>query len=105
MSILIKNVEIIDGEGRTPYKSDVFIEKNIISAIGNFKDKEADEVIDGLGNYLAPGFIDIDTASDHYLGIFTYPEQSDFVNQGVSTILGGHCGSSLAPLLYGTLES
>ena len=105
MSILIKNIQIIDGTGREPYKADVFINKNIISAIGDLKNKEADEVIDGGLNYLTPGFIDVDTSSDHYLSLLTNPIQADFSRQGVTTIIGGHCGSSLAPLLYGTLES
>jgi len=105
MSLLIKNVQIIDGEGKPSYKSDVYIQKNIISAIGDLKDKEAEDVIDGLGNYLTPGFIDIDTDSDHYLDIFTNPRQEDFSKQGVTTIIGGQCGASLAPLMYGTLES
>ena len=104
MSLLIKSVQIIDGEGKPPRQADVFVQRNIIAAIGNLKNKDADEVIDGLGNYLTPGFIDIDTDSDHYLDIFTNPSQNDFTNQGVTTIIGGHCGASLAPLLYGALE-
>jgi N-acyl-D-aspartate/D-glutamate deacylase len=104
MSLLIKGVQVIDGEGKPPYQADVLVQKNVIGAIGNFKNKRADEVIDGLGSYLMPGFIDIDTDSDHYLDIFTNPSQNDFTAQGVTTIIGGHCGSSLAPLLYGTLE-
>lgn len=105
MSILIKNVLAVDGTGREPYPADVLIQKNLISAIGNLKNKAADETIEGNGDYLAPGFIDLDTSSDHYLALFTNPSQSDFVNQGITTAIGGHCGSSLAPLLYGSLES
>lgn len=105
MNLLIKGVQIIDGKGNTPYKADVLVQKNIISAIGDLKHKKTDETIDGLNNYLTPGFIDIDTDSDHYLHLFSNPSQADFTNQGVTTILGGHCGMSLAPLLYGNLES
>ena len=105
MSLLIRNVQVIDGEGNEPRKADVFVQRNFISAIGDLRNKSADEVIEGLGNYLTPGFIDIDTDSDHYLHLFTNPAQGDFVSQGVTTIIGGHCGLSLAPLLYGTLES
>jgi len=54
---------------------------------------------------LTPGFIDVNTDSDHYLTLFNNPEQQDFLLQGVTTIIGGHCGSSLAPLLYGSLKS
>ncbi len=105
MSLLIKDVQIIDGSGDEPYKADVLVQKNIISAIGELKSRGASETINGLGHYLTPGFVDIDTESDHYLSIFTNPEQNDFINQGVTTTIGGNCGASLAPLLYGTLES
>lgn len=84
---------------------DVFVNGDKISAIGNFPDKGADQVIDGGGAYLAPGFIDANTDSDHYISLFDYPEQEDFLRQGVTTIMGGMCGASLAPLLYGSLES
>ena len=103
--ILIKNAEIIDGTGRPPFKADVLIKDDKISAIGNFVSQKADLVIDALGSQLTPGFIDVNTDSDHYLSIFTEPRQRDFLLQGVTTIFGGQCGSSLAPLLYGTLES
>jgi len=105
MSLLIRNVQVVDGEGGEPFKADVFIQRNVIAAIGDLKNKKADEVIEGLGNYLTPGFIDLDTDSDHFLHIFSNPAQNDFVNQGVTTIFGGHCGLSLGPLLYGNLES
>lgn len=105
MSLLIRNVKILGGPKDLPETSDVFINGEIISAIGNFPRKDADEVIDGQGAYLAPGFIDVDTTSDHHLTILTDPSQEDFVRQGVTTIIGGHCGASLAPLLYGSLES
>ena len=55
--------------------------------------------MDGQGAYLSPGFIDVNTDSDHYLTLFDYPSQDDFLKQGVTTIFGGMCGSSLAPLL------
>lgn len=103
--ILIKGVQVVDGTGEPSYRSDVILNGDKISAIGNFPKKSADKVIDGLGLYLAPGFIDVNTDSDHYLSLFTNPSQKDFLLQGVTTIIGGHCGSSLAPLLYGSLES
>jgi len=115
MTLLIRNVRILGGAGplrqssseasRLPERSDVFIQGEKISAIGSFPTKKADEMIDGQGIYLAPGFIDVNTDSDHYLTLFDNPEQDDFLKQGVTTILGGMCGASLAPLLYGDLES
>ena len=105
MSLLLQEVQVVDGTGAPPFKADVLVQKNIISAIGNLKSRGADRVIEGLGDYLTPGFIDLNTNSDHYLSLFTDPAQSDLTSQGVTTIFGGQCGSSLAPLIYGTLES
>lgn len=103
--ILIKSAQIIDGSGSPGRRADVLLNSDRISAIGDMPNRKADMVIDGLGLFLAPGFIDIQANSDHYLSIFIHPDQKDFLLQGVTTIIGGHCGSSLAPLLYGTLES
>jgi len=103
--ILIKNTQIIDGAGKPPFKADILLKGNRISAIGNFTNKKTDIVIDIPGAYVTPGFIDVNTDSDHYLSLFANPSQKSFLLQGVTTIIGGHCGSSLAPLIYGTLES
>ena len=105
MTLLIKNVRVLGGAQEFPEPCDVFVSGDKISAIGNFTNKKADETIDGQGAYLSPGFIDVNTDSDHYLTLFEFPSQEDFLRQGVTTIFGGMCGSSLAPLLYGTLES
>ncbi len=103
--ILIKNAQIVDGSGKPPFRGDILIKGSQISAIGNFPDTKAETVIDGLGLTAAPGFIDTHATSDHYLSLFSNPSQKDFLLQGVTTIIGGHCGSSLAPLLYGSLKS
>jgi N-acyl-D-amino-acid deacylase len=103
--ILIKNVQIIDGTGRLPFKGDVLIKGERISAIGSFHTGKAETVIDGLGLTAVPGFIDVHATSDHYLSLFSNPNQQDFLLQGVTTIIGGQCGSSIAPLLYGSFKS
>ena len=105
MSLLIRNVRVLVGAKDYPEICDVFVVDDKIAAIGKFPDKKAAETIDGQGAYLAPGFIDVNTDSDHYLTLFEHRGQEDFLRQGVTTIFGGMCGSSLAPLFYGTLES
>jgi len=105
MSLLVRDVQVIDGISSPAYKADVLIVGGRIAGVGNFGLRHADEVIQGFGYYLAPGFIDVDTDSDHFLSLFTNPSQKDFLLQGTTTILGGLCGSSLAPLLYGDLHS
>ncbi|MBI4094615.1 MAG: amidohydrolase family protein [Candidatus Liptonbacteria bacterium] len=105
MTLLITNVRVIGGGKNLPEVADVYVNGDKISAIGSFGDKKTDEVLSGEGAYLSPGFIDVNTDSDHYLSIFDHPGQEDFLRQGVTTIVGGNCGASLAPLLYGSLES
>ncbi|HVM76549.1 MAG TPA: amidohydrolase family protein [Candidatus Paceibacterota bacterium] len=105
MTLLIKNVRILGGAREFPEACDVFVNGDRISAIGNFPKKPADEVLDGQGAYLSPGFIDVNTSSDHYLTLFEYPSQEDFLRQGITTTIAGMCGASLAPLMYGQLES
>lgn len=103
--ILIKDSLVIDGTGTAGKKLDIIIKDDRISAIGHFPNQRSEVVIDGLGLVTAPGFIDVNTDSDHYLSLFSDRAQQDFLLQGVTSIIGGHCGSSLAPLIKGTLES
>lgn len=105
MTTLIRNAVIVAPGKKSTERLDVFVSGEKISAIGSFPQRIADEVIDAEGAYLAPGFIDVNTDSDHYLSLFSNPRQDDFLRQGVTTIVGGQCGASLAPLLYGSLES
>lgn len=104
MTLLIKNVKILGGVKDFGEYSDVFVVGDKISAIGSFPQKDADVVVDGQGGYLAPGFIDIGSTADHYLDIFEDPSSEHLLSQGITTIVGGQCGFSLAPLLYGRLD-
>ncbi len=104
--LLIKQVQIVDGSGNKPFLGDILISGEKIAAIGkNLSKKRAEEVIDGLGLVVSPGFIDTNNDSDHHLSLFTNPEQKDFLSQGITSIIGGQCGASLAPLMYGSLDS
>ena len=82
--ILIKNTTIIDGTGKPPFKGDVLIKDDRISAIGTLVNQKADQVIDGLGLTVAPGFINTNTDSDHYLSLLTSPLQKDFLLQKIN---------------------
>src|SRR3989344_4275275 len=104
-TILIKNGLVYDGAGTPPIKKDVFVSGNRIARLGIFSKKHVDEVIDAAGGLVMPGFIDINTDSDHHLSLFSEPYQEDFLRQGVTTIIGGNCGASLAPPINGSLES
>lgn len=101
--LLIKNTKIVDGAGEPMRQGDVLVSGDTISAIGHFPHKKAETVIDGLGMYLTPGFIEPHTHADHLLTLFTDPEQKEYRAQGITTIIGGNDGISLAPLMYGSL--
>jgi len=101
MNTIIKNAQIIDGTGKKMFQADIGIEKDAIKAIGNLENKKADLIIDAMGLYIAPGFIDILNHSDSFLTVFLMPEAQSLVSQGITTVLCGNCGSSLAPLING----
>ena len=77
--ILIKNAKIIDGTGYSPFYGDIVIQGDKIAAIGSLKQHDAEIVVDGTGLIVTPGFIDINSSSDHFLSLFSDPSQSDFV--------------------------
>lgn len=98
--ILIKNPIIIDGAKNSKYKADVAIYAGRIEKIKrDISPSKAAKVINAEGLYLTPGFIDLNNHSDTYLTLFTMPGLESLLRQGITTILGGNCGSSLAPLV------
>ena len=101
--ILIKNGTVIDGTGSTPKKLDVAIEKDkIVEVAPNIRAK-AGLVINAASLFVTPGFIDIQNHSDAYWTLFDQPDQTSLLSQGITSIIVGNCGASLAPLL--NLES
>lgn len=103
--ILIKNGLVYDGTGRPAKKKDILIWGDKIVALDKLNRRRAETVIDTMGGIVIPGIIDINTDSDHFLSLFSEPRQFDFIKQGVTTVIGGNCGASLAPLLDGSLVS
>ena len=95
---IIKNGVIIDGTGRLMEKDDIGIKEGKIVEIGDLCNEKAEKVIDAKDKYVAPGFIDINNHSDTRWRIFSDPNLESLIHQGITTIIGGNCGSSLAPL-------
>ncbi len=102
--LIIKNGQVIDGSGeKEMFKADVAVEGDKIARIGFLGHLDAKVKIDAHGMYVMPGFIDVLNHSDTYLTLFTSPRQESIVSQGVTTVIGGNCGYSLAPLVSGNV--
>ncbi|MEX1014276.1 MAG: hypothetical protein WDZ80_03900 [Candidatus Paceibacterota bacterium] len=97
MSVLIKNGNIYDGKNTPTYKADVLIRGDRIVDIGKHGRKETEKIIDATDCIVMPGIIDVNSGSDHYLNLLSDPHQETFIKSGVTSIIGGNCGSSLAP--------
>ncbi|OGI14429.1 MAG: hypothetical protein A2878_01805 [Candidatus Moranbacteria bacterium RIFCSPHIGHO2_01_FULL_54_31] len=96
--ILIQNGTVIDGSGRPMYRADVAVKEGRIVALGDLASARAERMIDATGQYVTPGFVDVNNHSDTYWQLFSHPELESLLYQGVTTIIGGNSGSSLAPL-------
>lgn len=94
--VLIKNGIIVDGTGKVGYKADLAIENDKIVKIGNLADANAKQVIDATGKMVTPGFIDPHTHAD--LSVLFNPSMENYLQQGVTTCIGGNCGHNYAPV-------
>ena len=92
--LVIRGAQIVDGTGNPAYVADVEVRAGRITRIGHITD-EALHQIDGAGLVLAPGFIDIHTHYDAQL--MFEPSCSPSSWHGVTTVVIGNCGFSLAP--------
>jgi len=100
MSLLIKGGEVFDGSGGTPKKSDVLVIGGRVAAMGDLAGYKADKVVSAAGDCVLPGFVDVSSSSDSRLSLLSEPRQADYLKQGVTTIVCGAKGKSLAPAMY-----
>lgn len=96
--VLIQNGIVIDGSGRPMYRADVAVRDGRVESIGDLPHASASHVIDATGHYVAPGFVDVNNHSDTYWSLLAHPELESLLYQGITTIIGGNSGASLAPL-------
>jgi N-acyl-D-aspartate/D-glutamate deacylase len=94
---LLRGCRVVDGSGRPPYTADLEIEDGRIGRIGRIDGVpgSAPPVLDAAGLVAAPGFIDLHTHYDAQL--MFEPTASPSVWHGVTTVVIGNCGFSLAP--------
>jgi len=105
--ILIQNGSIMDGTAAPVFTGHVLIENGLIRAIlkVNGKPPQADRVIDASGLAIAPGFIDMHSHSDWLLPSPEHPGLiKNLLEQGITTVVGGNCGFSPAPLTANSVK-
>ena len=90
---VLKGGLVVDGSGRPGFVADVAFEGDRITAIG--PSLSGDTEIDVRGLVVAPGFIDIHTHYDAQ--VFWDPALTPSCFHGVTTVVAGNCGFSIAP--------
>jgi N-acyl-D-amino-acid deacylase len=93
--LIIQNGTIIDGSGLPRYRADVGIVHGTIATIGKLRGYAAKEVLDAEGHIVAPGFIDGHTHMDAQVNWDPLGTCSCW--HGITSVVMGNCGFSLAP--------
>jgi N-acyl-D-amino-acid deacylase len=92
--LVIKNGAVIDGSGLPRYRADVGVRHGKIVTIGRIRER-AREVLDAEGQIVAPGFVDGHTHMDAQ--VFWDPLGTSSCYHGITTVVMGNCGFTLAP--------
>ncbi len=93
--LVVKNGMIVDGSGLPRYRADIGVKDGKIAEIGRINGAAAKETMDADGRVVSPGFVDGHTHMDAQ--IFWDPIGTSSCFQGVTTVLMGNCGFTLAP--------
>lgn len=92
--LVIKNARVADGSGRSIFSADVAVADDRIAEIGRVTTRGREE-LDAGGAVLAPGIVDVHT---HYDAQITWdPAASPSPSLGVTTVVIGNCGFTIAP--------
>lgn len=92
--LVIRNGTVVDGTGLPSYRADVGIVGDRIASIGRINERGKEE-IDASGHVVTPGFIDGHTHMDAQ--VFWDPLGSCSCWHGVTSVIMGNCGFTLAP--------
>ncbi|ABQ33182.1 MULTISPECIES: N-acyl-D-amino-acid deacylase family protein [Bradyrhizobium] len=98
--LIIRGGTVIDGTRAPRFQADVGITDGRIAVIGPLDNRTAAREIDATGRIVAPGFIDSHTHDDS--AVLVDPGMTCKVSQGVTSVVTGNCGVSIAPLKPGS---
>ena len=86
---------VVDGTGLARRRGDIAVKDGRVAKVGFVNPDDADSVIDADGLHVAPGIVDAHT---HYDPQLTFePHATSSCYHGVTTVLAGNCGFSVAP--------
>ena len=94
--ILIQGGRVLDGAGAPWYRADVAVVGDSIATVGMLDGRDAALVVDAVGCFVAPGFVEEHSHSDGTL--IVDPLAQSAVRQGITTLVNGLCGMSAAPM-------
>jgi N-acyl-D-amino-acid deacylase len=97
-AIVLQGGTVVDGTGAPRFVADVRLEGARIAAVGANLETRDTDVQNVAGKIVAPGFIDVHTHDDQIL--LAAPQMLPKISQGVTTVVIGNCGISLAPLVH-----
>ena len=92
--LVVKNGTVIDGSGMPRFRADVGVRGGRIATIGRIRES-ARETIDAEGQIVSPGFVDGHTHMDAQ--VFWDPIATSSCYHGITTVVMGNCGFTLAP--------
>lgn len=96
--LIVRNAVIVDGTRAPRFEGEIAVRNGKIAKVGRLNGAKADREVDAGGKIAAPGFIDAHTHDDRLL--LSSPDMSAKVSQGVTTVVSGNCGVSLAPMVH-----